>query len=151
MGKHMDRRGSRSDVLRSLNRQGNIKGSSNRGFGLVVGGIFLLIGCWPLLRGLSPRWYVVVPAALLVIAGVIAPNALAPLNRAWMKLGLLLHRVVAPVLMGIVFFGVVLPIGLFMRLRGKDFLRLKLDRNTTSYWIVRDPPGPAPEALKNQF
>jgi len=142
---------SRTDVLRSLNRRGNIKGSSDRSFGLVVGGIFLLIGCWPLLHALPPRWYLVGPAGLLVIAGMVAPSVLAPLNRAWMKLGLLLHRVVAPVLMGIVFFGVVLPIALFMRLRGKDFLRLRLERDATSYWIVRDPPGPAPEALKNQF
>jgi len=128
-----------------------IKGSSDRGFGLVVGGIFMLIGCWPLVRGLSPRWYLVVPAAALTIAGVLAPRVLAPLNRAWMKLGLLLHRVIAPVLMGIVFFGVVLPTALVMRLRGKDLLRLKIDPRAASYWIVREPPGPAPDALKNQF
>ena len=134
-----------------MSRKEKIKGSSDRGFGLVVGGIFLLLGCWPLLHGLSPRWYLVVPAALLIIFGAVAPSLLAPLNRAWMKLGLLLHRVVAPVLMGIVFFGVVLPIGLFMRLRGKDILRLKVDPNARSYWIVRDPPGPAPGDLKNQF
>jgi len=134
-----------------VNRRTKIKGSSDRGFGLVVGGIFMLIGCWPLVRGLSPRWYLVVPAAALMIAGVLAPRVLAPLNRAWMKLGLLLHRVIAPVLMGIVFFGVVLPTGLVMRLRGKDLLRLKIDPRAASYWIVREPPGPAPDALKNQF
>ena len=97
------------------------------------------------------QWYLVVPAACLVIAGVIAPHVLAPLNRAWMKLGLLLHRIVAPVLMGIVFFGVVLPIALLMRLRGKDMLRLRFDRDAANYWIVRDPPGPAADGLKNQF
>ena len=134
-----------------MNRRTKIKGSSDRGFGLVVGGIFMLIGCWPLVRGLSPRWYLVVPAAALMIAGVLAPRVLAPLNRAWMKLGLLLHRVVAPILMGIVFFGVVLPTGLVMRLRGKDLLRLKIDPRAASYWIVREPPVPAPDALKNQF
>ncbi len=134
-----------------MNRRVKIKGSSDRGFGLVVGGIFMLIGCWPLVRGLSPRWYLVVPAAALTIAGVLAPRVLAPLNRAWMKLGLLLHRVIAPVLMGIVFFGVVLPTALVMRLRGKDLLRLKIDPRAASYWIVREPPGPAPDALKNQF
>ena len=134
-----------------LPRKAKIAGSSDRGFGLTVGGVLMLLGCWPLIRGLPPRWYLVVPAAFLVIAGVIAPRVLAPLNRAWMKLGLLLHRVVAPVLMGIVFFGVVLPIGLLMRLRGKDLLRLRLDRNATSYWIVREPPGPPPDGLKNQF
>jgi len=128
-----------------------MKGPTDRGFGLVVGGIFILLGCWPLVHGFSPRWYLVIPAAFLVLFGTVAPRMLMPLNRAWMRLGLLLHRVVAPVLMGIVFFGVVMPIGLIMRLRGKDLLRLKFDHNATSYWIVRDPPGPTPEGLKNQF
>src|SRR5262249_16009293 len=98
------------DVLTSLGRKGPVKGSSDRGFGLVVGGAFLLIGCWQLSHGVAPRWYLAVPAAFLITFGLIAPHLLAPLNRAWMKLGLLLHRIVAPVLMGVVFFGVVLPI-----------------------------------------
>src|SRR5437773_6466850 len=129
---------SSSSAVTNLKRKPQMKGSSDRGFGLVVGGIFMLIGCWPLVRGLSPRWYLVVPAGLLIIFGALAPRALAPLNRAWMKLGLLLHRVVAPLLMGIVFFGVVLPTGLVMRLRGKDLLRLKIDPRAASYWIVRE-------------
>jgi Saxitoxin biosynthesis operon protein SxtJ len=111
----------------------------------------MLLGCWPLLHGFPPRWYLVIPAAFLVTFGLVAPRLLAPLNHAWMWLGLMLHRVVAPVLMGIVFFGVILPIGVVMRLRGKDLLRLRFDHNATSYWIIRDPPGPAPEGLKNQF
>lgn len=147
----MEKADIRPDVLSSLGRKERVKGSSDRAFGLIVGGIFLLIGCWPLLHGHAPRWYVVVPAAFLVIFGIVAPRLLAPLNRAWMRLGLLLHRVVAPVLMGIVFFGVVLPIAMIMRLRGKDPLRLRFDRDAADYWVVRDPPGPAPEGLRNQF
>jgi hypothetical protein len=138
-------------LLVSVRRKARLAGSSDRGFGLTVGGIFMLLGLWPLVHGFPPRWYFVGPAALLIIFGVIAPRVLAPLNHAWMRLGLMLHRVVAPVLMGIVFFGVILPTGVVMRLRGKDMLRLKLDPGATSYWIVRDPPGPAPDGLKNQF
>src|SRR6266511_3222844 len=82
-------------LLISLARKGNIKGSSNRAFGVVVGGMLLLFGCWPLLTGAVPRWYLIGPAALLVMAGLIAPVVLAPLNRAWIKLGLLLRRNVA--------------------------------------------------------
>ena len=147
----MDHRSLPSARLSSLGRERKMKGSSDRAFGLVVGGLFMLLGSWPIVHGFTPRWYLVGPAAFLVLFGLVAPRVLAPLNRAWMRLGLLLHRIVAPVLMGIVFFGVVLPIGLFMRLRRKDLLRLKFDRRATSYWIVRDPPGPAPEGLKNQF
>jgi len=147
----MDHHSLPSARLSSLGRERKMKGSSDRAFGLVVGGLFMLLGSWPIVHGFAPRWYLVGPAAFLVLFGLVAPRVLAPLNRAWMRLGLLLHRIVAPVLMGIVFFGVVLPIGLFMRLRRKDLLRLKFDRRATSYWIVRDPPGPAPEGLKNQF
>ena len=77
--------------------------------------------------------------------------ALAPLNRVWLRLGLVLYKVVNPVAMGLVFFTTVVPIGLMMRALGKDPLRLKRDASAASYWIMRDPPGPAPDTMKNQF
>jgi Saxitoxin biosynthesis operon protein SxtJ len=84
-------------------------------------------------------------------AAAVRPHLLAPLNRLWLKLGLLLHRVVTPAIMGLLFYLVITPMGLVMRLRGTDFLRLRRDPRAQSYWIVRTPPGPAPETMKNQF
>ena len=78
------------------------------------------------------------------------PSVLHPLNRLWMKLGLLLHRVVNPIVMGLLFYGTILPTGLIMRLRGRDLLRLKREPAADTYWIARTP-GPAPESMRDQF
>src|SRR5262249_17227635 len=90
-------------------------------------------------------------AVLFVVAGYFVPAALKPLNRLWFKLSLLLHAVINPIIMGLVFYGAVLPTGLVMRALGKDLLRLKIDRGSDSYWIKRQPPGPAPQTMKDQF
>ena len=74
-----------------------------------------------------------------------------PLNKAWTKLGLVLFKVVNPVVLGMIFVVTIVPIGLIMRALGKDPLRLKFDPSATSYWIERDPPGPAPETMGQQF
>jgi large-conductance mechanosensitive channel len=79
------------------------------------------------------------------------PTALKPLNRMWFQFGLLLHKVVNPIVMAFVFFGAVLPTGFVMRSLGKDPMRLKYQPDANSYWIERRPPGPAPESLKDQF
>ena len=78
-------------------------------------------------------------------------DPLGPLNRLWLKFGLLLYKVMNPLILGLLFFVTIMPIGLVMRAFGKDFLRLKLDRNAKSYWIDRSPPGPPPQSMKNQF
>jgi hypothetical protein len=90
-------------------------------------------------------------AAVFLAAALVFPSALGPLNRLWLKFGLLLHKIVSPVVLGIMFFLVITPIGLFLRARGKDPLRLKPNRQSKSYWIERVPPGPAPESIKDQF
>ena len=76
---------------------------------------------------------------------------LAPFNALWFRFGLLLHRVVSPVILALLFFTTVAPVGLLMRAFGKDPLRLKKDRAADSYWILREPPGPSPESMKQQF
>ncbi|MHC4295235.1 MAG: SxtJ family membrane protein, partial [Planctomycetota bacterium] len=81
----------------------------------------------------------------------VAPTRLAPLNRAWTALSLILFRIVNPLVLGIMFFLVVLPIGLLMRLFGKDPLRLMFDREAPTYWIDKEPLGPAKETMRNQF
>lgn len=90
-------------------------------------------------------------AALLLGAALLRPSVLHPLNLIWLKFGLLLHRVVNPVVMALIFYGTVLPTGIFMRMMGKDILRLKQQPDADSYWIVRQPPGPSPETMKDQF
>ena len=76
---------------------------------------------------------------------------LGPLNKAWLAFGALLHSIVSPVVMGVLFLGAVLPTGLMLRLFGRDGLRLKREPSRTSYWIDRTPPGPEPESLRQQF
>ena len=90
-------------------------------------------------------------AALFGAAAFLAPKPLKPLNLAWFKFGLLLHRIVNPLIMSLVYYLSVVPTGLIMRALGRDLLRLKIDRDADTYWIPRQPPGPAPETMKDQF
>ena len=135
----------------SYQRREDVSGSSDRSFGIVFAIVFAIIGLFPVVFGGTIRaWAIVVAIAFLALA-IARPATLAPLNYLWTKFGLLLHRVVNPIVLGIMFFGVITPIGLLMRLFGKDPLRLKHNASAASYWIERDPPGPAPESLKDQF
>jgi hypothetical protein len=124
---------------------------SNRTFGVVFAVVFAVIALWPLLAGHAPRlWASVLAAAFLGVA-LFVPTLLAPLNRAWFHLGLALHRVINPVVMAVIYYGTVVPIGLILRARGKDPLRLKRDPEATTYWIARDPPGPPRGSMTKQF
>jgi hypothetical protein len=135
----------------TLTREEKVKGSSYRSFGLTFAVVALILaGIW-LWRGRDWWMYALAAAAAFAIVALVAPKLLAPLNKAWLKFGLLLHHVVNPVVMGLLFFGCITPMGVFMRLMGKDFLRLRFDRQAPSYWISREPPGPTPESMRNQF
>jgi hypothetical protein len=141
-----------------FSRKDEVKGSSDRAFGLTVGGILLAIAAvrsgLQLWDGAAPGWVEGVLAgigALLVAFGFVAPARLAPLNRAWTKLGLLLFKVVNPLVLGLIYLTTIVPIGLLMRLLGRDLLSLKFDRQAPSYWVEREPPGPAPETMIRQF
>ena len=87
---------------------------------------------------------------LFLAASLIKASVLRPLNIVWMKLGLLLHRIVNPIVMGLLFFGTIWPTGFIMRLRGRDLLRLKREPASDTYWIAREP-GPQPETMRDQF
>ena len=125
--------------------------SSDRSFGLVFFVVFFLIAMQPLAGGGAIRVWSLVVAGLFLMLATFVPTVLAPPNRFWMKFGELLHHIVSPVALGIVFYFTVLPTGLLMRLLGKDPLCLRIDREAESYWIKRTPPGPTAESLKNQF
>jgi hypothetical protein len=132
-------------------RKRPVKQSSDRAFGLVFAGVFLLVGLWPLWAGAGPRWWALGLAGLFAVAGLAVPRLLAPLNRVWARFGRLLHRVVNPIVMALLYFGVVTPTGLLRRALVRDPLHLARDPEAESYWIERDPPGPGPEAMKQQF
>jgi hypothetical protein len=135
----------------AFSRDETIVAGSDRSFGLVMAAAFAILTLlnawhngrvWPWTGGV---------AALFMAAALLRPAMLNPLNRLWLKFGLLLHRVVNPIVMALLFYGTVLPTGLVMRALGKDLLRLKRQPEADSYWIVRAPPGPAPETMKDQF
>ena len=114
--------------------------------------VFLvLVGAWPLLRAGSPRWWAFAVAAAFALVAVWRPSLLEGLNRWWMKFGLLLGHIVSPIALGLLFYLAVTLIGLIMRLMGKDPLLLKRDAGATSYWRRREPPGPRPDSMTQQF
>jgi hypothetical protein len=128
-----------------------IESSTDRSFGLVFAGFFIILGAYNWWH--QSRWWpapIAIAAAFLAIA-LLRPNVLAPLNRMWTKLGLLMAMVVSPILLSLLFFVVVTPVGLLMRLSGKDLLRLRDGSGAGSYWIVRQPPGPAGDTMGDQF
>jgi len=128
-----------------------VTASSDRSFGLIFAGFFSVVALLPLIRGGPPRLWALAIAAAFAAVAMLAPRWLQPLNRIWFKLGLLLHHIVNPLIMALMFYGAILPMALLLRALGKDLLRLKRDPDAASYWIVRDPPGPAPQSMNKQF
>lgn len=128
--------------------------ASGRSFGVVFCVVFAIIALWPVFFGRDLRLWAAIIAGALALVAAFRPTLLSRPAAGWQSFGLLLHRVVSPVMLFLVFVLAVLPTGLLMRLFGKDPLRLKLDRRGTgsgSYWIARTPPGPPPESLRNTF
>ena len=125
-----------------------IKIGSERGFGLVFFCFFLIVAAWPLFSGETPRLWALAVAFIFVVLALVRPAVLTPLNRLWFQFGLLLGKIVSPIVMSLVFFLTVLPTGIIMRLLGKDLLNRKIDRSAPSYWVKReDPVG----SMRNQF
>ena len=125
-----------------------IKIPSNRNFGLVFFIVFSIVGLWPLIHENQIRIWSIIIAIIFLILGLINSNLLKPLNIIWFKFGLLLGSIIAPIIMGIVFFVVVTPTSLIMKIIGKDLLNNKYDKNKKSYWIIRGKPK---STMKQQF
>lgn len=128
-----------------------LKIPTDRSFGLTFAGVFVVIGAYLLWKGRSfglPALGIAAAFALLALA---LPRILHPLNIAWGYLGLLLNKVVSPVVLGIIFLVVFVPIGLLFRVTGRDALRRTFEPKSRSYWVDRDPPGPEGKSLSRQF
>ncbi|MEE2745542.1 MAG: SxtJ family membrane protein [Pseudomonadota bacterium] len=125
--------------------------SSNKAFGLVFSIVFLLLSVWPTFSGSELRVWALLTAILLALISFIKPTVLKPFNNLWMQFGLLLHKIAGPIVMGLLFYLVLTPTALLMRIFKKRPIPLKFDRSLNSYWVRREPPGPDPDTMKNQF
>jgi hypothetical protein len=134
----------------TLSGSDDVRMGSERAFGLVIAGALCVISAirWWHDHGI---WYLLVAAGVLAALAMVAPRTLKPLNFLWFRFGLLLHAVITPVVLGVMFYAVITPLGWLMRAFGKRPLSLDRDPAATSYWIHRTPPGPAPDSLSNQF
>jgi hypothetical protein len=134
----------------SAAREQDVEMGSDRGLGFVFAAVFAVIALWPLIHGEYPRlWATIVALAFLLVA-LVRPKLLHPLNIVWFRFGLLLGAVVTPVVMALLYVTTIVPIGIILRLRGKDLLSLKREPERNSYWITRQP-GPEPGTMKRQF
>ncbi len=135
----------------SFQPESEVQAGSERSFGIVFTVVFAIVGALPLWSGGPVRFWALAVAALFLIAAFAAPRLLRPLNLLWFRFGLMLHAVVNPLVMGLLFFLTVTPIALIMRLMGKDPLHLGFNADAQSYWVERDPDEMAPETMRRQF
>ena len=125
----------------------DIKIGSNKSFGIVFFVVFLLIGLWPILKGNELRIWSIVISLIFLILGIINSKILTPFNKVWFRFGIFLGNFISPIIMGIVFFLVVTPTGLIMKLFRKDLINLKKN-NSSTYWIEKKD---IKSSMKNQF
>jgi hypothetical protein len=136
----------------NLSRSQRVEMGTERSFGIVFAVVFTIVGAWQLWwRGRVWGWLMIGGAGAFLLAGFLLPWLLAPLNRLWMSLGRVLHRVMNPIVLGVLFYGVVAPTGLLMRALGKQMLAPTYDEAAASYWVRRMPPGPARASFTKQF
>ena len=127
--------------------QKDIKLPSNKNFGIVFFLVFLIIGFWPLINTEEVRIWAIIISLIFLLLGLINSKLLNPLNQIWFKFGILLSKIISPIVMGTIFFLVVTPIGLLMKIFRKDLLNLKLNKDKT-YWIKKTDSN---SNMKNQF
>lgn len=137
----------------SVSRTDDVKTSSEKGFGYTVGGIFAAIGLIRYFYGHSDAlsFGLMAGGLLLVLCAWLCAPALKPLNYLWTKLGLVLHSIMNPLVMFILLYGTITPFGLLMRAFGKDPLQQKKQPDAVTYWTARAPHEPAPKTMENQF
>lgn len=124
---------------------------SNRSFGIAFTIVFVVLGLYPLIADRPPRLWLLAVASILLAVSLVMPRLLAPLNKLWSQLTKRLHVIVTPLIMGVLFYLVVVPTGLILKSVRKDPLRLRLRPDAESYWILREPGTLGPETMRNQF
>jgi hypothetical protein len=135
----------------SLTRIHSVPAASPRAFGYMLVLVFVALGSYPLLQGGFPHWWALSLAVPSLGMALIAPTVYSGLTRLWIRLGTLLGWVVAPLALALLFFGVFVPMGVVMRILGRDVLGLSYDSDAGSYWIPRKPAGPSGASLKYPF
>jgi len=111
--------------------------SSNKSFGLLFFVVFLIIGLWPLKNGENLNFYFITASVIFLLLGITNSKILTPLNKSWIKLGEILGIVIAPIVMALVYFAILTPVSLIVRVFGKDLLNLKFLKEKDTYWIKR--------------
>jgi Saxitoxin biosynthesis operon protein SxtJ len=127
------------------------RSASSRSFGLIIGLAFVLIGVWKYESGAASHLTWMAIGAAFLLLGILMPRLLRPAKTLWLRVGQFLGRFLAPVMLSAVYLFSIVPIGLLLKLFGKDSLQCARDPKSGSYWITRDAPGPDPASLKNQF
>lgn len=125
---------------------------SDRSFGLLFTTVFAVVAAWTGWKGNALWTYFAIASGIFLLLSLTRPQTLHALNVLWMRFGALLNKVVSPIVLGVIYFGLVTPIALLFKVRGRDALHRKFDRELASYWVKRDPPGPdGPSSFPRQF
>src|SRR5262245_23521949 len=141
----------RLDAHESLSRDEEIRQPSERKFGLTFAIVFLFLVVLFTLQG-DVAWPLPFAVSLAFLGlAQFAPYLLKPVNRLWLRFGLALHAIISPIVLMVLFFVVITPVGVVARFMGNDFLRLRFNKEAATYWIDRKPPGPSPQSMSNQF
>lgn len=142
-----------SSMHEQYDKRDDVKTPSERSFGITFAAVFALLAAFSYWhRGASTTFAVTIAVSIVfAVATLIAPRILRPLNLIWLKFGLLLHKIVNPVIMGILFFGIFTPMGVVMRIFGVDFLRTKKKQAAMGYWIAKGDDAIPDSSMKNQF
>lgn len=138
--------------MTDVNEHTKVEMGSERGFGLVFSGVFAVISVWPLVfGGGGERWWAVAVAIVFLLLAYLAPSRLKPLNRIWFRFGMILAKIITPIMMGLIFALSIVPIGLIRRITNPDALNQKLDPKLESYWIERDQEQLSASSMRKQF
>ncbi len=131
-----------------MNLNNNTKISSNRSFGILFFIVFFIISLWPLISREEIVYWALIASSIFLVLGVLNSKLLTPLNKLWIKFGIFLGAIVSPIVMGIIYFIILTPIGALMRFLGKDLLKINKSKSLTTYWINRDKQK---NTMKKQF
>ena len=140
-----------SDLHEDFNRETEIQVGSPRAFGIVFCIVFLAIAIWPIANDGTVHLWSLMIAGLFLLLAIFIPNYLQPLNRMWFRFGVLLHKVVNPIVMGFLFFFTITPMAVILRIIGKDPLNRDFDKKIETYWIKRNPKELTSDSMKKQF